>query len=89
MSEAQQLLSVAELLDTLGVSALSRTLRHANASTVSSWKLRGRIPVEYWRAIIDAAQDRGLSLDADGLLGLHAPANAAADDEPAANEVAA
>lgn len=89
MSEAQQLLSVAELLDTLGVSALSRTLGHANASTVSSWKLRGRIPVEYWRDIIDAAQDRGLSLDANGMLGLHAPANAPTGDEPASSEVAA
>lgn len=51
---------VSRIIDAIGVVALSRAFGHANASTVSSWKLRHSIPVERWPRLIEVAKERGL-----------------------------
>lgn len=51
--------SVDRIVDAIGVTALARRLGHKNASTVSSWKIRGSIPVAYWPRVIEAAREQG------------------------------
>lgn len=48
---------IAKIIDALGISTLQRAFGHENASTVSSWKIRGSIPVEYWPRIIEVAAE--------------------------------
>lgn len=48
--------TIAQIIDSVGVSALARALGHENVSTVSSWKLRGSIPVEHWPRLIEIAR---------------------------------
>jgi hypothetical protein len=64
--------SVAEIVSGLGVSALARAFGHENLSTVSSWKSRGNIPVEYWPKLIEHAAMRGIALSGDELIAAHA-----------------
>jgi hypothetical protein len=55
----QQPSPIARIIDTVGVSALARAFGHENVSTVSSWKIRGAIPVEYWRRLIEIFAETG------------------------------
>lgn len=50
---------IAKIIDSIGASTLQRAFGHENASTVSSWKIRGSIPVEYWPKIIEVADEAG------------------------------
>lgn len=58
MSEPKTL---ATIIDSIGVSALAKAFGHENVSTVSSWKIRGSIPVEYWPRLIDIAHAAGIT----------------------------
>ena len=64
--------TIAEIIAELGVTALSKALRHRNVSTVSSWKLRGSIPVSAWPAVIAFAHQSGFDgIDYATLVGAH------------------
>jgi hypothetical protein len=52
--------TVAGIIAALGVSALARDLGHENVSTVSSWKLRGSIPPQHWKRIVEFAEVRDI-----------------------------
>lgn len=77
--------SVAEVIDAIGGSTLSRRLGHQSASTVSSWKQRGSIPPEYWPEVISEAQSRGVDgVSADTLAEIHARQKGRLVEAPAA-----
>jgi hypothetical protein len=38
-------------------------------STVQGWKIRGRIPQDHWRKLMDAAKDRGETLNLTDFVG--------------------
>ena len=47
-----------------GIRALARALGHANPSTVSGWYRRGSVPSSQIPIVMDAAQMRGIAIDA-------------------------
>ncbi|WP_428351821.1 carph-isopro domain-containing protein [Lichenifustis flavocetrariae] len=51
-------MSPSDIIEKIGVTFLASALGHKNVSTVSSWKSRGSIPVQYWGDVIAAAQAR-------------------------------
>ena len=54
--------TVSDLIDKWpSMQALADDLGHRNASTVSSWKIRGSIHHRNWPSIIAAAKKRGIS----------------------------
>ncbi len=71
-------MTVPEVIDKIGVSALAQALGHKNASTVSSWKARKSIPVEHWPRVVDAAKKADIGgLTYDALVALHSGRRAA------------
>jgi hypothetical protein len=46
-----------------GLSALAQALGHKHASTVQRWKESGFIPARHQQRVLDAARDKGISLD--------------------------
>ena len=53
--------TVADIISSLGISALAREFGHENVSTVSSWKLRGSIPVVHWPRLVEFAAENGVA----------------------------
>ncbi|MFZ1109894.1 MAG: hypothetical protein WAN43_16285 [Rhodomicrobium sp.] len=86
-------IAIAAIVSGLGVAALAREFGHRNDSTVSSWKLRGSIPVRYWPRIVAFAMKHGRAdINCDALLAAHGvSAPDAPDDEspPAATDLSA
>jgi hypothetical protein len=75
--------TVAEIVSQLGVTALAREFGHENVTTVSSWKLRGAIPVVYWPRIVEFAKANGVDgIDNDTLVAAHAHALHPSDAAP-------
>lgn len=52
--------SVGELIEALGGTGVVAGARQLTPSTVSSWRARGSIPAEHWRALVDLARERGV-----------------------------
>jgi hypothetical protein len=76
--------TVADIVSELGITALAREFGHENVSTVSSWKLRGSIPVGYWPRIVELAAASGVEgIDYDALVQAHAHSHSPSDAEPA------
>jgi hypothetical protein len=53
--------AIAAIIQVLGISALAHELGHKHASTVSSWKIRGVIPVSYWPRVVAFAEKQGVA----------------------------
>jgi hypothetical protein len=65
--------TVSDLIAAIGVSALARHFGHENVSTVSSWKLRGSIPVIHWPRLVEIAAETGIAgVSYETLVGMHA-----------------
>lgn len=65
--------SVADIFSVLGGNAEVARGLGVRASTASEMKRRGRIPAEYWRALIRMAKAKGIAeIDAEKLVRLHA-----------------
>lgn len=66
-------LSISDIFSALGGNAEVARAIGVGPSTASEMKRRGRIPVEYWRALIRLAKAKGVSeVDAEMLVRLHA-----------------
>lgn len=72
--------SIPDLFRRLGGNAGVADALGVSPNTAGSWRKRLSIPVEHWPAIMAAAARKGLVLDADALLSLHAQTLAEAAD---------
>jgi len=73
--------SVAEIIAAIGVSNVAREFGHENVSTVSSWKLRGAIPVAYWPRLVEIAAASGVpDVSYETLVNAHAKPSSKPDD---------
>ena len=78
MSQTKIMENVADIFDAMGGTTSMARILSVGVSTASEIKRRGRIPAEYWRDIIRAAQKRGnTEITADLLMELHARESAA------------
>ena len=56
------LATVDGVIDVLGGTAEVARITGKEAPTVSNWRFRKRIPVDYWPKIVEAAFNRGLPI---------------------------
>ena len=71
--------TIPDLIDAFGGNTKFGAVIGKNGSTASEMKRRGSIPIEYWPAIIRAANERGfIGIDNDKLVALHLREKAAA-----------
>jgi hypothetical protein len=65
--------TVSEIIEQLGDTGAVAGALGLRDNSVSSWKSRGSIPGEHWRALVDLAEARGLhSITVDVLASMHA-----------------
>ena len=82
--------SVSDIFSVLGGNAEVARGLGVRASTASEMKRRGRIPAEYWRALIRMAKAKGIAeIDAEKLVRLHAREEAMEADGSGSRQVGA
>jgi len=65
--------SVPDIIEKLGgATALADQLGIKATTTVASWKDRKSIPIEHWPKLLDAASAKGIDLNYEQLVKLHA-----------------
>ena len=76
-------MSIAELIDQLGITEIALEFGHTNITTVASWKYRNSIPVAHWPALIAYANARGVQICNDDLVAAHLFAKGAENGDAA------
>lgn len=64
--------SVADIIDRFGGNTRFAELLGKKQTTASEMKRRKSIPVEHWPRLVEAAHQRGITLDYETLVKIHA-----------------